>query len=56
MYEEFRSTSNALIISSLVCAAERQMRALANNKGVAGKATVTTANCKGYNMRTFSNL
>lgn len=36
-------TSKALTMSSLVWAAEMQIRALANNKGVAGNATVTTA-------------
>lgn len=37
------STSKALSKSSLVWEADMQIRALANNKGVAGNATVTTA-------------
>ena len=38
-----RLTSKALRRSSLEWEAEMQMRARANNNGVAGKATVTTA-------------
>ena len=39
-------TSNALRRSSLVWEADMQIRALANSRGVAGNATVTTATCK----------
>lgn len=38
-------TWRALIRSSLEWDADMQIRALANNKGVAGKPTTTTANC-----------
>lgn len=54
-YKKERLTSKALIRSSLVWAAEIQIRALAKSKGVAGKATVTTATCNNRSPKELSS-